>query len=120
MEYNPENLSFDKMTRIMNALPVGVLHNIFKSIDITNLNWLVESYYRKLFVKDLAEITDLDEIKKVHLWALTSKINKSYPALKRYTNLKILQYFARQKSSSILSEAKEFFEEFIKDPLILD
>ena len=53
-----------------------MLHNIFKTVDITNLNWLIEAYYRKLFVKDLKEINDLDEIKKVHLWALSSKIIK--------------------------------------------
>ena len=54
------------------------------------------------------------------MWALSNKIHKVYPALKRYTNLKLLQYFARQRSASIHSEAKEFFEEFIKDPLVLD
>lgn len=95
LEFNPENLASDKMTSILNALPVSTLTNIFKSVDISNLHWLIECLYRKLFTKDLVEINDLDEIKKVHLWALSSKINKVYPALKRYTNLKILQYFAR-------------------------
>jgi hypothetical protein len=89
-EYNPYSLCSTTMSKIFLALPLEKVHNIIKAIEINSLDWIIEVWYGKLFKNNLCDIHNLEDLKKIHLWALNPKVLNAYPGIKRYTNLKIL------------------------------
>ena len=99
--------------KLIEAIPLKVYNEFLQNLeDLKFDETFIDLLYYKNFKKKLNQMKTLDEIKRVYLWAMTPRIKKQYPIIKRKVNLCILKFLAKRRQTDI-----ELFEDYIKDPV---